>query len=193
MDTTLPLEIGGTDPILFSTFHFRSFDSRLESCAAYGKGEKKMKPKNLFIAAGARFVLILVLISAIIVQAGSAKTLYLDWRQVVPAGSGDPNMFGEASVTVNAGQASLCYTLRVFLYPGTDWPPTGASIHNAPAGLNGPLVAELQPNFASETTSGCVNVDSALAHDLQRNPAQYYILVTDASHPEGAARAQLTK
>ncbi|HEU0295351.1 MAG TPA: CHRD domain-containing protein [Anaerolineales bacterium] len=152
-----------------------------------------MKHKNLFVAAGAGFVLILVLLSAIIVQAGSPKTLYLDWRQVVPAGSGDPNMFGEATVDANAGQARLCYTLRVFLYPGTDWPPTGASIHNAPFGSNGPLVVDLQPSFPSERASGCVTINSALAHDIQRNPAQYYLLVTDSSHPEGAARAQLTK
>jgi hypothetical protein len=155
------------------------------------KEKKKMKHKNLFILAG--FVLILALISAISVQAGSAKTLYLDWRQVVPAESGDPNMFGEATVTVTGGQARLCYTLRVFLYPGTDWPPKGASIHKAPSGSNGPLVADLGPDFSSETPSGCVNINSTLAHDMQRNSTQYYLLVTDSSHPEGAARAQLTK
>lgn len=150
-----------------------------------------MKHKNLFVGVG--FVLILALISVIGVQAASPKTLYLDWRQVVPAGSGDPNMFGEATVSANGGQARLCYTLRVFLYPATDWPPTGASIHKAPSGSNGPLVADLGPDFSSESPSGCLNINSALAHDIQRNPAQYYVLVTDASHPEGAARAQLTK
>ena len=150
-----------------------------------------MKHKNLLIVMG--FVLILALISTLNVRAAGPKTLYLDWRQVVPAGSGDPNMFGEASIDVNAGQARLCYNLRVFLYPGTDWPPTGASIHNAPFGSNGPLVVDLQPSFPSERSIGCVAIDSSLAHDIQRNPAQYYLLITDASHPEGAARAQLTK
>ena len=150
-----------------------------------------MKHKNQFVWVG--FVLILALISVIGVQAASPKTLYLDWRQVVPAGSGDPNMFGEATINVNGGQARLCYTMRVFLYPATDWPPTGASIHKAPSGSNGPLVADLHPDFSPDTTSGCVNIGSTLAHDIQRNPAQYYLLITDASHPEGAARAQLTK
>ena len=150
-----------------------------------------MKHKNLLIVMG--FVLILALISVISVQAAGPKTLYLDWRQVVPAGSGDPNMFGDATVNANGGQARLCYTLRVFLYPATDWPPTGASIHKAPSGSNGPLVLALGPDFSSEITSGCLNISSALAHDIQRNPAQYYLLVTDTSHPEGAARVQLTK
>jgi hypothetical protein len=150
-----------------------------------------MKHKNLFVWIG--FVLILALTSVVRVQAAGPKTLYLDWRQVVPAGSGDPNMFGDATVTVNAGQARLCYTLRVFLYPATDWPPTGASIHKAPSGSNGPLVADLQPDFSPDTTSGCIHTSLALAHDIQRNPAQYYLLITDASHPQGAARAQLAK
>ena len=151
-----------------------------------------MKYKLLFLSAG--LLVILVLISAVKVEAGSAKTLYLDWRQVVPAGSGDPNMFGEATVSVNGGQGRLCYTLRVFLYPGTDWPPTGAGIYKAVAGTNGPLVVDLHPDFSSgPTTNGCLNINSTLAQDIQRNPARYYVLVTDSSHPEGAARAQLTR
>ena len=150
-----------------------------------------MKHKKLFTGAG--FVLVLVLISIISVQAAGPKTLYLDWRQVVPADTGDPNMFGEATVDVNAGQARLCYTLRVFLYPATDWPPKGASIRRAPSGSNGPLVADLGSDFSLDTTNGCVNISSALAHDIQRNPVQYYLLITDASHPEGAARVQLAK
>lgn len=151
----------------------------------------KHKNKNLYICAA--LVLVLILISAISVQAAGPKTLYLDWRQVVPAGSGDPNMFGDATVTVNGGQARLCYSMRVFLYPSSDWPPTGASINKAPSGSNGPVVVDLRPDFTTESPSGCLTIGSALAHDIQRNPAQYYLLVTDSTHPDGAARAQLTK
>ena len=123
-----------------------------------------MKHKNLFIGMG--LLLLLVLLSVISVQAAGPKTLYLDWRQVVPAGSGDPNMFGDATVSVNGGQARLCYTMRVFLYPSSLWPPTGAGIYKAPAGSNGPLVVDLQPDFATESPSGCLAIDSALAHDM---------------------------
>jgi hypothetical protein len=179
------LNLEEQNPLVFSTFHFRSFDRYL------WKGKKKMKHKKLFVWVG--FVLILALISVIGVQAASPKTLYLDWRQVVPAGFGDPNMFGETTVSVNAGQARLCYTMRVFLYPSSLWPPTGAGIYKAPAGSNGPLVVDLRPDFSTESPSRCLSMSSALAHDIQRNPAQYYLLVTDSSHPDGAARAQLTK
>ena len=150
-----------------------------------------MNHRNLFVWVG--FVLILALLSVIGVQAASPKTLSLDWRQVVPAGSGDPNMFGDATVAVIGGQSRLCYTLRVFLYPSSDWPPTGASIHKAPFSSNGPLVVDLRPDFSTESPSGCLNISGALAHDIQRNPAQYYLLVTDSTHPDGAARAQLSK
>ena len=150
-----------------------------------------MKHKKLFIRVA--FLVLLALISVIGVQAAGPQTLYLDWRQVVPTGSGDPNMLGEATVDVNAGQARLCYTLRVFLYPSSEWPPTGAGIYKAPSGANGALVVDLQPDFSTESPGGCLAINSALAHAIQRNPAQYYILVTDSSHPEGAARAQLTK
>lgn len=130
----------------------------------------------------------------LLTAAASPKTLILDWRQVSPAGSGDPNMFGDAMIDVNAGQSRLCYTLRVILYPSSEWPPTGASLHRAPAGSNGPLAVDLQPNFsATVEPSACLSLSTDLAHDLQRNPTQYYLLVTDSSHPEGAARAQLTK
>ena len=153
-----------------------------------------MQHKKLFICIS--LALMLALSSIIGVQAGSSKTLYLDWRQVVPAESGDPNMFGDATVSANAGQARLCYTLRVFVYPsdGTNWPPTGVGIYRAPFGSNGPLVVDLHPDFSSgANASGCLGIGSALAHDIQSHPTQYYLLVSDASHPEGAARVQLSK
>ena len=154
-----------------------------------------MKLKNLFLGIG--MVLILALVPLASVQAGKSRTLSLDWRQVIPSGSGNPNMFGDATIDVNAGQARLCYTMRVFVYPaGTDWPPTAAGIHRAPAGSNGPLVVDLDPDWdplGKPNVSGCLSIDSGLAHDIQRNPSQYYLLVSDSSHPDGAARAQLTK
>lgn len=152
-----------------------------------------MKHKFTF---GLVFVMLaLALVSVTGVQAGRQQSFYLDWRQVVPSGSGDPNMFGSGTVDVNPGQGRLCYTLRVIIYP-YDWPPTGATIHRAPAGQNGPLAVDLHPDFGplgQPETSGCLAISSSLAHDIQRNPASYYILVTDNTHPDGAARAQFSK
>jgi hypothetical protein len=153
-----------------------------------------MKHKNLLLCLIAVFLL--ALISTVNVQAAASKTIYLDWHNVVPAGSGDPNMFGDGTVSVNAGKAQICYNLRVFVYPGdgSNWPPSSTGIYQAPAGSNGPRVVDLHPDFSSgPSVNGCVGVNAALAHDMQRNPSRYYILVTSINHPDGAVRAQLVK
>ena len=144
------------------------------------------------------FVLVLMLafllVSVVGVQA-RRNFLYLNWREAVPFGSGNPNMDGEANLDINAGQAQVCYTLRVFIYTGP-WPPTGATINNAPAGANGPVVVDLNPQFGplgNPYASACVTTSSSVVHDIQRNPTDYYLLVTDSDHPDGSARAQLTK
>jgi hypothetical protein len=153
-----------------------------------------VKEKKLLLCLG--FVFLLALISTFNVQAAASRIIYLDWHAVVPAGSGDPNMFGDGTVSVSAGQAQICYNLRVFVYPGdgSNWPPPGTGIYQATAGSNGPLVVDLQPDFSSgPNASGCVGIDSTLAHSIQKNPSGYYILVTSINHPDGAVRAQLIR
>jgi hypothetical protein len=153
-----------------------------------------VKEKSLILCLG--LLLILTLISAANVQAAASKTIYLDWHNVVPAGSGDPNMFGDGTVSVNAGKSLICYSLRVFVYPsdGSNWPPAGTGIYEAPAGTNGPLVVDLHADFSSgPNATGCLGVSSSIAHNIQRNPSGYYLLVTSIKHPEGAVRAQLVK
>jgi CHRD domain len=152
------------------------------------------KEKSLFLCLG--LVFLLALISVVNVQAAASKTIYLDWHAVVPAGSGDPNMFGDGTVSVNAGQTQICYNLRVFVYPGdgSNWPPAHTGIYQAASGFNGPLVVDLHPDFSSgSNASGCVGISSRLAHDIQKDPSHYYILVTSITHPDGAVRAQLVK
>ena len=154
-----------------------------------------MRRRRIFVWIG--LVLILALIPLVSVQAGKGYDLSLDWHEVVPSGSGNPNMFGDGTIDVNAGKGRVCYTMRIFIYPSPpDWPPTGVAIHKAPAGSNGPQVVDLQPNFGAfgePNISGCVNIDGDLAHDIQRRPSQYYLLVSDSTHPQGAVRDQLGK
>ena len=153
-----------------------------------------IEQKHLYFGMGLIFVL--AVLSVVSVQAAPSKMIYLDWRAVVPAGSGDPNMFGDGTLSVNAGQARICYNLRVFVYPGdgSNWPPSSTGIYQASAGSNGPLVVDLRPDFSSgPTASGCVGISSTLAQSIQKNPSRYYILVTSIKHPAGAVRAQLIK
>lgn len=139
--------------------------------------------------------IILAMLAVTNVQAGKPQSLILDWRQVVPSGSGDPNLVGSAQLDVNPGKGELCYTLRVGIFALLEQ-PTGATLHRAPAGKNGDLVVDLNPDFGplgQPETSGCIQLAKSLAHDIQRSPTSYYLLVTDREFPDGAARAQLTK
>jgi len=153
-----------------------------------------MKRKRIFVWIG--IILIFTFIPFLTVQARQSKTLYLDWHEVVPEGSGNPNMLGEATVDVNPGQSRVCYEMRIYLFPYYNWPPTGATIHEAPAGMNGPEVIDLQPNFGpvgDSTVNGCVNISRDLAHAIQKHPTNYYLLVTSQDYPDGAARTQLER
>jgi len=154
-----------------------------------------MQRKNMYLSIC--LVLILSLVPLLSVQAGRSKQIYLDWHNVVPAGSGDPNAYGEATINVNAGRGQLCYDMRVLIYYITsEWPPTSTGIYKAPAGQNGPLVVNLNPAWGplgDPTVTGCININKTLAHDIQKHPTQYYVLVTDSSYPDGAVRGQLVK
>lgn len=120
---------------------------------------------------------------------GKPFSTYLDWRQVVPYGTGDPNMLGDASLTVNGGQGELCFHIKVYLYLFDK--VTSITIHQGVAGINGPQVVELPLNFVGYNDDGCMSIISTLAKDIQQHPSQYYLLVTDGDYPAGAARGQL--
>lgn len=146
--------------------------------------------KRKWMTVSILMIAVLILTTASPALAGGKPfAMYLDWRQVVPAGTGDPNMLGDASLTVNGGQGELCYQLTVVVYLFDS--PTSVTIHHAPAGKNGPEVIDLQPVFDGYNADGCVSISASLAKDIQRNYSQYYVLVTDNFYPAGAVRAQL--
>ena len=120
-------------------------------------------------------------------QGGRQFTTTLTGEQEVPV-PGDPDGIGFATVTVNPGQGVLCYELSVSGIA----PATAAHIHEAPPGVAGPVVVGLQaPTDGS--SGGCVEVGRALAKDILKNPADYYVNVHNAEFPGGALRGQLSK
>ena len=120
-------------------------------------------------------------------QGGRLLTTTLTGAAEVP-GPGDPDGTGFAAVTVNPGQGLVCYEVSVSGIA----PATGALIHEAPPGEAGPIVVELQPP-TDGSSSGCVQVGRALAKDILKNPADYYVNVHNAEYPAGALRGQLSK
>ena len=101
---------------------------------------------------------------------------------------GDPDGSGMATVTVNAGKRQVCYTLSV----RNIGPATAAHIHEAPAGVAGPVKVTLRAPTTGRS-SGCVTVTRALALEILKDPADYYVNVHNAAFPTGAVRGQLAK
>lgn len=157
------------------------------------KESETMKRRQIILIAGLMLLMPLVLMPMTGVEAGRTHQLYLDDGEVVPEGSGNPNLFGEATIEANGGKGRLCYTIRAFIY-GFDEEVTGVAIHEAPPGVKGPQRAQLASTIAEgETVGDCVFIGNTLAHDIQQNPEAYYLLVTTTNYPDGASRAQLAK
>jgi len=119
-------------------------------------------------------------------QGGRLLTTTLTGVKEVP-GPGDPDGMGFATVTVNPGQGMVCYELSV----SDIAPATGAHIHEAPFGEVGDVVVTLKP--PTDDSSGCVEVGRALAKDILKNPADYYVNVHNLEFEAGALRGQLSK
>ena len=103
-------------------------------------------------------------------------------------GPGDPDGSGTAAFRINPGQGRLCYTLTV----ADIAPATAAHIHRAPPTSAGPVVVPLAAP-TSGSSEGCVDIDVALAHEIVRDPGDFYVNVHNAPFPPGAVRGQLSR
>lgn len=101
---------------------------------------------------------------------------------------GDPDGSGTATITINYGQARLCWEIQV---KGITLPATAAHIHEAPAGVAGPVVVPLSAPDASGFASGCTTVDRGELKEIIQHPEEYYVNVHNADYPPGALRGQL--
>jgi hypothetical protein len=103
-------------------------------------------------------------------------------------GPGDPDGSGSALLRVNPGQGQICYDLTV---SGIE-PATAAHIHEAPVDEAGPIVVRLEaPTDGS--SSACTTVGRALAKEILKDPADFYVNVHNAEFPRGALRGQLSR
>lgn len=121
-------------------------------------------------------------------QGGRPLSANLTGPAEVPV-PGDPDGSGSATVTLNQGQAEVCFELSV----ANIEPAFAAHIHVGAAGVPGPVVVGLAPPTTG-SSSGCVtDVDPELIKAIRQNPAGYYVNVHNASFPGGAVRGQLAK
>jgi hypothetical protein len=106
----------------------------------------------------------------------------------VPAG--DQDAVGSATVWINPGQGTVCYSWSV---SNTTVPVFAAHIHKAPAGVAGGIVVPLPPTGPSSGQGCTTGVDRSLAIAIIQRPWEYYINVHNADFPAGAARGQLSR
>ncbi len=122
---------------------------------------------------------------AMAAEGGAPLTATLDGASEVP-GPGDADGFGTATVRVNPGQGRVCYTLNV----SNIEPAAAAHIHDAEAGVTGPVVVTLQAP-TSGSSQGCATISRELAKEIIKDPAGYYVNVHNRDFPMGAVRGQL--
>lgn len=110
-------------------------------------------------------------------------------NEVPPAAS---DATGSAQITLNQGQNRICYIIEV---EGLTAPAVAAHIHEAAAGVNGPVVVNLNVSGSSTTERlvGCVDATKDQIKDIRQNPSDYYVNVHTSVIPSGEVRGQLSK
>jgi hypothetical protein len=122
---------------------------------------------------------------------GTGETGTFSGSVEVPAG--DPDASGSALIRLNVAEGLVCFKLVV---RGSD-PLTAAHIHQAPAGVAGPVVVPLTTPTALSTdasvqqSKGCVSADPTLIATIKASPSQFYVNVHNKTFPAGVVRAQL--
>jgi hypothetical protein len=100
-------------------------------------------------------------------------------------GPGSESGKGVFAYRIRGGE--FCYVLVAV---GIDT-PTAAHIHEAPAGVAGPIVIPLEAPTRGAVVDCIDDIDAGLLADIAENPENYYANVHNAPFPAGALRGQL--
>jgi hypothetical protein len=141
----------------------------------------------------ARPVPVLVVVALLLLApVAFAQTLgaVLSGSQEVPANA-NPG-FGNATVTFDESRQNVTVTITV---ANLGAQINNFHIHEAPAGVNGPVVVNLiglGGQFVNGTMTGTFAVSPAVAQRILENPSNFYVNVHTTALPGGAVRGQLS-
>ena len=117
-------------------------------------------------------------------------------NEVPPA---DPDGLGGAAITFDildpndpVAGAQACWDLS---YSNLTGIPIAAHIHRGIAGVVGPVVVPAGASFTglqANSSTGCVDMDPALATEITTTPSNFYVNVHTSDFPGGAIRGQLS-
>ena len=99
--------------------------------------------------------------------------------------------FGNATVTFDATRQNVQVTITV---ANLGSPINNFHIHEAPPGVNGPVVVNLiglGGTFVNGTMTGTFPIDAGVAQRMLQNPRGFYVNVHTVALPGGAVRGQL--
>lgn len=104
---------------------------------------------------------------------------------------------GSIELRLNPGQEEVCWSAGAITLTAGDASPAAAHIHEAPAGVAGPIVIPLfgggvAPPSSYPTGTQCVSADRDLIREIIHDPAAYYVNFHSATHPAGVMRGQLS-
>lgn len=126
--------------------------------------------------------------TAVSAAESTGKTLYATLSGANEVNGGDPDGTGMATVRINPGRGTLCYSINV----SNIAPATMAHVHDGDAGSAGPVVRGLTAP-TSGSSEGCATISRELAISIITDPEGYYVNVHNAEYPGGAIRGQLEK
>lgn len=97
-------------------------------------------------------------------------------------GGGDPDGSGLATLWLDGWTSMIAWNITV---SNITLPTTGAHIHEAPVGVNGPIVID----FNNTLVGGWLSDPDVLR--VIANPTNFYVNVHNADFPGGAIRGQI--
>lgn len=123
------------------------------------------------------------------VRGGAGET---GWRRAVAplrgneeVDPGDPTGSGLAVLDLGP-DGEVCFDITSDFLSDT---PTAGHIHMAPAGVNGPVVLNL--DLPTNGEDGCVTGTVDLVGNILASPGDYYVNLHSATYPAGALRGQV--
>jgi len=123
------------------------------------------------------------------------QTIRLSGAQEVPVNVHGNDDRGTVTVKLDDDAGRICVRFGPLRLTAGEPLPNAAHIHRGVAGVAGPVVV---PLFAAATAPTsyptgriCVAVADPLLHEIDDNPAGFYVNLHNATHPSGVVRGQL--